>query len=254
MSILTPYQWLREHIDDPNLVIIDTRPRTAYMYGHIKNSISIQIDQLIRINEYGAHLAPNPDEASKFLGSLGIDDTKTVIVTGEQMDPSVARIAWTLFYLGHEDTKILDTSIATWQSLGLGLVRPQKKLTPTEFIPKIQNSLRIKADELKDIMDNVVILDARSPQEYFGGHIPKSILLPFTDGLGQNGFIFDSKESLESAFQQKQIPSDKELICYCTHGHRASSLFLQLQIAGYDKVRLYDGSFIDWNSKRLRLE
>jgi thiosulfate/3-mercaptopyruvate sulfurtransferase len=38
------------------------------------------------------------------------------------------------------------------------------------------------------------------------------------------------------------------------HGHRASSLFYQAKLAGFDKVRLYDGSFIDWYFKKLPLE
>ncbi|MFB5610140.1 MAG: hypothetical protein ACE5Q5_07970 [Nitrosarchaeum sp.] len=38
------------------------------------------------------------------------------------------------------------------------------------------------------------------------------------------------------------------------HGHRASSLFFQLMIAGYQNVKLYDGSFVDWYGRRLPLE
>jgi thiosulfate/3-mercaptopyruvate sulfurtransferase len=113
--------------------------------------------------------------------------------------------------------------------------------------------IRIESDDLNDSLGKVTIVDARSPQEYFGGHIPGSILSPFTDGLGQNGFLFDTKESLESLYAEK-IPKGKEIVCYCMHGHRASSLFYQLKIAGYENVRLYDGSFIDWYSKRLPLE
>jgi thiosulfate/3-mercaptopyruvate sulfurtransferase len=252
-EILVSRQWLAEHLDDPALVIVDTRPKVAYMYGHIPNSVSLVVDQLIKINEHGAHLAPEPQDASKLLGELGIDSTKTIIVTGESMDPSIARIAWTLMYLGHSNTKILDIGIGTWQSLGLAITRAQKKPTPVQFVPKINSQIRIEASELQTL-GNAIILDARTPQEYFGGHIPNSILLPFTDGIGQEGTIFDKKESLQDLFAQKQIQADKQTICYCTHGHRASSLFFQLKIAGFENVKLYDGSFIDWYSKRLALE
>jgi thiosulfate/3-mercaptopyruvate sulfurtransferase len=43
---------------------------------------------------------------------------------------------------------------------------------------------------------------------------------------------------------KNNISKDSEIVCYCMHGHRASSLFVQLFIAGYDKVKLYDGSFV----------
>ena len=251
--MLASHVWLSEHLDDPNLVILDTRQKVAYMYGHIKNSISLTVEQVIKINPYGAHLVPDIDSCSKLFGTIGIDETKTVVVTGEQMDPSVARIAWTLLYLGHPDTRMLDIGISTWQSLGLSMVRTQTKLPETKFVIKLRPEIRIESDDLKNNLGKITIVDARSPQEYLGGHIPGSILSPFTDGLGQNGFLFDTKESLENMYAEK-IPKDKEIVCYCMHGHRASSLFYQLKIAGYDNVKLYDGSFIDWYSKRLPLE
>ncbi|MGQ0772574.1 MAG: sulfurtransferase [Nitrososphaerota archaeon] len=252
--MLVSAAWLKEHLDDQNLVVLDTRPRVAYMYGHIPNSVSLSVEQLIQVNEHGAHLAPDAQSAAQLLGGLGIDQTKTVVVAGEMMDPSVARVAWTLQYLGHKSTMILDVGISTWQSLGNNISRAQKKLPPTQFVPQIQTNLRIDAAELKGLIGKATILDARTPQEYFAGHIPSSILIPFTDGLGQSGFLFDSKESLSSLFAEKQISSEKEIVCYCMHGHRASALFYQLKLAGFERVRLYDGSFIDWHSKRLALE
>lgn len=37
-------------------------------------------------------------------------------------------------------------------------------------------------------------------------------------------------------------------------GNMASSLFLQLMIAGYQNIALYDGSFVDWYGRRFSLE
>ncbi|HSA98308.1 MAG TPA: rhodanese-like domain-containing protein, partial [Candidatus Nitrosotenuis sp.] len=125
--MLASHLWLNEHINDASLVILDTRPKVAYMYGHIQNSISITVEQVITISPHGAHLAPDEKSCAELLGSIGIDETKTVIVAGEPMDPSVARIAWTLDYLGHPDTRMLDIGISTWQSLGLAMTRAQKK-------------------------------------------------------------------------------------------------------------------------------
>ncbi|MEM3064934.1 MAG: sulfurtransferase [Candidatus Nitrosotenuis sp.] len=252
--MLTSSEWLYAHLEDPNVVIVDTRPKVAYLYGHIPGSVSLVVDQLIKINEHGAHLAPEPEEASRLCGSLGIDSSKTVVVTGEVMDPSVARVAWTLEYLGHKNVKILDVGLTHWQSKGNPLVKSQKKIEPTQFVPNTRAEIRVEAQELQGLLGKSVILDARTPQEYFGGHIPGSILAPFTDGLGQGGLLFDSKESLANLFAQKMISKQDQVICYCMHGHRASSLFYQLKIAGYEQVRLYDGSFIDWYSRGLALE
>ncbi|MBM3905420.1 MAG: sulfurtransferase [Thaumarchaeota archaeon] len=246
------HQWLADNINDP--VIIDTRPKIAYSYGHIPNSISLVVDQLIQISSTGAHLAPDPQKTSELLGNLGIDNDKTVIVTGELIDPSVFRIAWTLQYLGQKNTKILDASIGTWQSLGLEITKTSKKNSPTQFIPQIQTNIRIESAELQGLLGKATILDARTPQEFFGGHIPGSVLFPFTDGIGQDGMLLESRESLRNLFSQREIPRNKEIICYCMHGHRASSLFYQAKLAGFENVRLYDGSFVDWYFKKLQLE
>lgn len=253
-EILASYEWLSRHLDDDDLVVLDTRPKTAYLYGHIPNSMHLSVDQLIQISEHGAHLAPDEKTASDLLGSVGIDSEKTVIVAGDMMDPSAARIAWTLQYLGHQKTRLLDVSVATWQSMGQKMSRAQKVRIPTQFTPKITGQMRVEAEELKGLLGKVVVLDARSPQEFFAGHIPSATLVPFTDGIGQTGRSFESSEYLQTMFEQKGIKKDSEIVCYCMHGHRASSLFYQLRIAGFDNVRLYDGSFIDWYSRRFGLE
>ena len=46
------------------------------------------------------------------------------------------------------------------------------------------------------------------------GRIPLARSLPFTEGVGKSGFIFKDKEDLIKLFEEKQIPKDKELICY----------------------------------------
>lgn len=96
-------------------------------------------------------------------------------------------------------------------------------------------------------------MDARSPQEYIAGRIPNSILFPFTDGVGEHGSLFKEKDELVSIFEEQKIPKDKELVCYCTLGHRAANVFVQLRIAGYENVRLYDGSLADWVGRGLAL-
>ncbi|MGH9926707.1 MAG: rhodanese-like domain-containing protein [Nitrososphaeraceae archaeon] len=76
--------------------------------------------------------------------------------------------------------------------------------------------------------------------------IPDSILDNWEEGLGDNGEIMKSKEELERVFMEKQIPKDKEIICYCRSGARATHKYLQFKQAGYNNVKVYDGSIIDW--------
>jgi len=77
-----------------------------------------------------------------------------------------------------------------------------------------------------------------------------SILDNWEEGLGPNGEMMKSKEDLERDFEEKRISKDKVIICYCHSGARASHKYLQFKQAGYNDVKLYDGSIIDWAQRR----
>jgi len=252
--VLVSTDWLKEHLSDPNLVILDTRPKTMFLYGHLLKSQSLSIDQVIRIDQYGSNLVIEQEKVIELFNNLGIDENKTVVLIGDSMDPSTARIAWTLMYFGHEKTFLLDTNASELQKQGFEITRKTFSLVPTNFFPQINSEIRIEADFLKDHLHNFEILDARSPQEFMAGHLPNSKLIPFTDGIGYDGKLFRDKDSLDKLFTQNEISKRKEIVCYCMHGHRASNLFLQLKIAGFDQIKLYDGSFVEWSGKQLPLE
>jgi thiosulfate/3-mercaptopyruvate sulfurtransferase len=252
--MLVSDEWLKNNLSDPNLVILDTRPKTMFLYGHLPHAQSLTIEQVIKFDQFGSNLVNDEEKISSVFGSLGIDKTKTVIVVGDSMDPSAARIAWTLLYLGHDNTQLLDTSVSELQKKGFEFTRKISSPQHLTFDPKITSKIRIKSESLHENLNNFVVLDARTPQEFMMGHLPNSKLIPFTEGISYEGKLFQDKDFLEDLFSQNNISKDSEIVCYCMHGHRASSLFFQLLIAGYDKVKLYDGSFVEWHGRGFPLE
>jgi thiosulfate/3-mercaptopyruvate sulfurtransferase len=237
-----------------NLVILDTRPKTMYLYGHLENSQSLSIEQVIQTDQYGSNLVLDEKKITDLFSSLGIDDTKTVVIIGDYMDPSAARIAWTLLYFGHEKTFLLDSTISELQRNGFNFTKKLFIPKPKKFISKINPKIRIYAEFLRDNLDKFVILDARTPQEFIGGHLPTSKLIPFTEGIGYGDKLFQDSEFLKNLFSQNHLSKNDPIVCYCMHGHRASSLFFQLKIAGFENVQLYDGSFVEWHGRRFPLE
>jgi thiosulfate/3-mercaptopyruvate sulfurtransferase len=252
--MLVSIEWLKHNLPDQNLVILDTRPSPLFLYGHLSHAQSLTLEQVIQFDQFGSHLVNDEEKISSLFGSLGIDETKTVIVAGDSMDPSAARIAWTLLYFGHENTHLLDANVSELQEKGFEFTKKIFSPKTLSFNPKVTSKIRIKCDDLKENLNKLVILDARTPQEFMMGHLPNSKLIPFTEGISYNGKIFQDKDFLENLFSENNISKESEIICYCTHGHRASSLFFQLLIAGYDKVKLYDGSFVEWHGRGFPLE
>ena len=252
--MLVSIEWLKQNQSNSDLVILDTRPKTMFLYGHLKNSQSLTIEQVIEFDQFGSNLVGDENQLSSLFGSIGINDTKTVLIIGDSMDPSAARIAWTLLYLGHKNTLILNSTISGLQEKGFEFTKKIFSPKVVSFSPKINPKIRIESKHLNENLNHFVMLDARSPQEYMMGHLPNSKLIPFTEGISFTGNLFQEKTFLENLFSKNNISKDSEIVCYCMHGHRASSLFIQLQIAGFDKVKLYDGSFVEWRGRGLPLD
>jgi thiosulfate/3-mercaptopyruvate sulfurtransferase len=250
MMLTVDSKWLASHLDDPNLVILDARGNNMpYRLGHIKNAKPLGVEHVISVADNGANLVIDQPIAEKVFTELGIDNSKTVVVYGEYGDPSAARVVWTLMYHGHPNVKLLDIGFSQWQKAGLPITR--KILPPAaaaQFKSKINSTIRADAELIKEAKQNdpnVVIIDARTLKEHFQARIPGSILHNWEEGLGVNKMI-KSKDKLQKDFEQKGITKDNEIICYCHSGTRASHKYLQLKQAGFENVRMYDGSIIDW--------
>jgi thiosulfate/3-mercaptopyruvate sulfurtransferase len=251
--------WVSSHLDNPDLVIIDARGTMPYMSGHIKNAKPLDVESVILVADNGTKLVIDQSTAEKLFSSLGIDDSKKVVVYGESVDPAAGRIVWTLLYHGHPNVKLLDIGFNQWLKAGFPVTR---EVIPTQrqeeiqigvrFRSKINPTVRAEADYIKtkQFDPNVVIIDARTPQEHFQARIPGSILDNWEEGIGPEGEMIKSKAELEKDFEEKGITRNKEIICYCHLGIRASQKFLQFKQAGYDRVKVYDGSIVDWAQRR----
>jgi thiosulfate/3-mercaptopyruvate sulfurtransferase len=251
MMLTVDTKWLASHLDDPNLVILDVRGNMPYRLGHIKNAKPLGVEYVISVADNGANLVIDRPIAEKVFTELGIDNSKIVVVYGEYGDPSAARVVWTLMYHGHPNVKLLDIGFSQWHKDGLPITR---KILPSsaaaQFESKINSTIRADAELIKEAKQNdpnVIIVDARTPQEHFQARIPGSILHNWEEGLDDdNGRVIKYKDELQKDFEQRGITKDKEIICYCHSGTRASHKYLQLKEASFDNVRMYDGSIIDW--------
>jgi thiosulfate/3-mercaptopyruvate sulfurtransferase len=249
--IIVDSKWFASHLDDPNLVIIDTRDNISYRFRHIKNARPLGVERVILVADNGANLVIDGSIAEEVFTELGIDNSKMVVVYGEYGDPSAARVVWTLMYHGHTNVKLLDIGFSQWQKAGLPTTRqiPTQKLSTSLFKSKINSTIRADAEIIKAKQGdpNVIIVDARTPQEHFQARIPGSILHNWEEGLDDDrGRVIKYKDELQKDFEQRGITKDKEIICYCHSGTRASHKYLQLKEAGFNNVRMYDGSIIDW--------
>ena len=215
--------WLESNIDDTGLVLIDSRGKFAYNRGHLKNAVSLGLEDVITIAENGANLTVEGSVAENVFSKLGIDESKKVVVYGEYFDPAAARIVWTLLYNGHKNAGLLDTSFGTIRKNGLlPIDLVEYKPTTTKFIVKPDNDLRADEKLVKQKLDDedTVIVDSRTEIEHIQARIHGFKLHEWMNGIGENGMIMKSSEQLLKEFSVTGISQDKSIICYCHSGTR----------------------------------
>lgn len=252
--------WLASHLDDENVIIIDSRGIMPFRFSHIKNAMPLGVEKVISTDENGSYLVIAPQVAEQIFTSMGIDDTKVVIVYGEYPDPSLARIVWTLIYFGHSNVKILDIGFENWLQGGYPVTKDfETKNAATKpdrgFVAHVRTTERADAQFIYQEKDKpeTTIIDARTPQEHLHARIPGSILHNYEEGIGDMGKMIKDVEVLKQDFEKLGITRDKQIVCYCHSGIRAAHTYLQLKQAGFVNVRLYDGSIIDWAKRKYPL-
>ena len=264
-SPLVSVAWLAEHKNDPNLVILHAGPEDAYAAAHIAGA-QLVTRNVLRAPEAPGKVLEMPDAAKlkADLESLGISDNSQVVVVFDQEWYSPAtRVLLTLFYGGlGERAKLLDGGQAAWVAAGNAVTSTVPTIVRGTITPRLQASLLATVDEVRAVRPggNVRIIDARAPAFYDGpahgdhkaGHIPGAVNIPFTSVVGDNGLML-SREALTERFRAAGIQPGQQLIVYCHIGQQGTLIGTAARLLGYN-VKLYDGSFDDWNARNLPVE
>lgn len=120
---------------------------------------------------------------------------------------------------------------------GLPWVRPKHPSSGTTVAIAPQEGV-VSLQELEAALKRtgVVLVDARSSEEFAAGHLPDARNLPY----------FAGPEAFTVFLQE--VPFDLEVITYCEglECSGAETLALQLRQLGYNKVRIFAGGWEEW--------
>ncbi len=242
------------------VVLIDAESGADYARAHLPGALNLHYLELEDADENAKTGLPVfPQLAASRLGALGVRNDSPVVVYDSGNGRAASAVWYLLQFLGHEDVHILDGGFRKWLAQGRPLTQevptPQKAVY--EARPRRDWALTTAALQQGDRL----VVDARSVAEYSGkesggarraGHIPGSVSFPW-DRLAGELETFRETGAMRQALDAAGLTPDREIVTYCNPGiGRSTFLFAALTALGYERVRVYPGSWNEWAADPAR--
>jgi thiosulfate/3-mercaptopyruvate sulfurtransferase len=266
---LVTSEWLAEHLQDPDLRILDVDEDTeAYAKGHIPGAVGVHWRKDLQSQLQRDFVGP--EEFAALLDRFGITPETRVILYGGNKNWFAAYAYWYFKYYGHERVQLLNGGRKKWELEGRPLVTDAPGTIATRGYPVPHGNDKIRAYRDQVASDIVGkpgkgLVDVRSPEEFRGeslapahlpqegaqrgGHIPGARNIPWGKAVDPDQETFLSADQLSQLYQGEGITPDHEIIAYCRIGERsAHTWFVLHELLGYPNVRNYDGSWTEWGS------
>jgi thiosulfate/3-mercaptopyruvate sulfurtransferase len=274
IGFLATGEWLKAHKGDASLVIVDVRNDKDFDGKLIPGAIRMPWSQF----QYGESVSNMGEvfvgivRAQQLLGEHGLARNDTVVLYDSVKQDGGATssyIFWVLDLLGHKDIKVLERGIDGWIDAGGDTASTARKAEAVLYqAPSAEINLRkwVKADYIMPRLGDPYyqILDVRSREEYLGekpnaaldgmvlklGHVPTAYNNDYiSNWINSDSKAFKPYAELQELYQG--LDPGKAVITYCHSGRRGSFGYFVLRLMGFEDVRLYELSWMEWGNKRL---
>jgi len=244
---------LEKILNDPTLILIDTRSFKEYSEGHIPGAVNLDLFAFHWIDTSNPGIEAFNAQSKQILSFVGVSNDKKVVFYDDISGMLAARGVWLLMYFSHPNSLMLDGGIKKWKNENLPLETKPNHYKPSKFSGKINAELIAGFEFIKENLNNLKIIDARSKEEYDGslvraargGHIPNSMNIDWNENLRDDGTMKNNEE----ISKLYNIPKDTEIVTYCHGAYRAANTFLALKKIGFKNVKVYLGSWGEWGNK-----
>lgn len=262
--------WLAEHIDDPEIQILDARMAPPgqedrdvgeeYRAGHIPGAVFFDIEALSDHTSPLPHMMPRPEAFAVAMRELGVDQDKHLVIYDDGNLFSAPRAWWMLRTFGVENVSILADGLAGWKRDDLMLKEGDEDLPEGEFNVAFTPGAVVRVTDvlLASHEKTAQIVDARPAARFNAevdeprpglkrGHVPGALNVPWTE-LVRDGELKTTDE-LDAIFFSHGVSFDRPIIASCGSGVTAAVVVLALATLGVSNVALYDGAWSEWGAR-----
>jgi thiosulfate/3-mercaptopyruvate sulfurtransferase len=267
-QLLVSVQWLAQHLNDPNLVLLHVGDADDYKAEHIPGAHLTSHRELADPNSSGPDALtlelPDPAELQAKLRGYGIsEDSRIVVYWGSEWVSPTTRVVYTLAWAGLADqTVLLDGGIGAWKAAGHAVTGAPTPGAQGDITVAPQDDLVVDAAWVQANANNpgYKLVDGRNAEFFNGerqdrdvtGHIPGAGNVMWQELLDDSLRLKDPA-TLRQAFAAAGVEPQDTVVAYCHIGQYATMVIFMARTLGHE-VKLYDGSFQDWARKGLPVQ
>jgi len=279
---LVSVAWLADHLADPDIRLVHVSPdRRVYNKRHIPGATFSDLHKELALKGTAPEtgdaerewLIPTREETERILGSWRVGDGDRIVFYDDiGMNRQAIRGYWLLrlYRFPADRLHILDGGIEAWRRAGGETTRDLPGADPAGDL-RAPVTLGQRDEDLIATYDQVLawsreaarpdgptrILDVRTAAEWVGtdlrakrgGHIPGARQRCFVDLLTDEGTFREVDEMVSLVRASGADPAEIRAT-YCQGGVRAALVWFVLhELAGFEGVRSYAGSWEEWGNR-----
>ena len=271
MDPLVSSAWLADHLDDPDLRILECSVHLSpgpegfkaepmqdkWAEGHLPGSTYVDLTNDLSDPDSPLRFTmPSAARFSAAMQAVGVGDGTRVVLYDRRLTMWATRVFWMLKAFGFDDCAVLDGGYRNWTAEGRPLsADPAPEHPPTTFTAAPRPALIADLAQVEAAVGDqaTCIINALSPDNHSGaddsygraGHLPGAGNVFAVSLVDAETHRYRPIAELQQLFAD--VPTDGPIITYCGGGIAATSdAFVLTELLGRSNVAVYDGSLSEW--------
>ena len=259
-------EYLNKHLNDKNLVLLDTTDMKNFKKGHITNARQADMSLFRHWVDKTYLLINSPQEIQKAITDLGINRNSEVIIYGHNNSKELLKssyIALALIAHGFSNVSILNGGFSEWkyeyESEANAISTKDTAFKKGNFTINFNPNIIVDINYVRAHVGKIPMIEAR-PEVYFTGekksngvkrlgHIKGATSSNWRDKFNSDDTVMSDSELKKIFLDEQKLNKNKEVLAYCTGGLEASmNWYILTQQLHFKDVKIYDASMKEWGN------